>query len=73
MLNPVLEFLKKQAANHNLIFASADRNRRINAFDPEWSGVTPRPALISPEGKILHREKSAVLTRWRSGGRFKRR
>jgi thiol-disulfide isomerase/thioredoxin len=57
----VLEFLKKQqASNRNLIFASADRNALINAFDPDWSGAVPYTVLISPEGKIIYSEVGSV-------------
>jgi thiol-disulfide isomerase/thioredoxin len=58
---PVLEFLKKeQASNRNLIFASADRDQLINAFDPDWSGAVPYTVLISPEGKTLYREVGSI-------------
>ena len=57
----VLEFLKKQqASNRNLIFASADRDALINAFDPDWSGAAPYTMLISPEGKIIYRETGSI-------------
>jgi len=57
----VLEFLtKKQASNRNLIFASPDREKLINAFDPDWQGEVPYTVLINPEGKIIHSEKGSV-------------
>ncbi|MBE0543244.1 MAG: redoxin domain-containing protein [Verrucomicrobia bacterium] len=57
----VLEFLtKKQASNRNLIFASADREPLINAFDPDWQGEVPYTVLINPEGKIILSEKGSV-------------
>ena len=57
----VLEFLRKQqASNRNLIFASDDRDQLINAFEPEWSGAVPYTVLISPEGKIIHREVGSI-------------
>jgi thiol-disulfide isomerase/thioredoxin len=53
----VLAFLKKQqASNKNLIFAANDRDKLIEAFDPEWPGAVPFTVLLSPEGKIIHRE-----------------
>ena len=59
--NSVLEFLKKQqASSRNLIFASADREALINAFDPDWSGTAPYTVLISPEGKIIYSEVGSV-------------
>ena len=57
----VLEFLKKkEASNRNLIFASADREQLINAFEPEWSGAVPYTVLINPEGRIIHREIGSI-------------
>jgi len=57
----VAEFLKKQqASNRNLIFASADREALINAFDPGWSGVVPYTVLISPEGKVVYSEVGSI-------------
>jgi hypothetical protein len=57
----VLEFLtKKQASNRNLIFASADREKLINAFDPDWQGEVPYTVLINPEGRIIYSEKGSV-------------
>jgi thiol-disulfide isomerase/thioredoxin len=58
---PVLDFLKqKQASNRNLIFASADREKLINAFDPDWSGAVPYTVIINPEGKIIYRETGSI-------------
>ena len=57
----VLAFLKKeQASNKNLIFASPDRDKLIDAFDPDWQGPVPYSVLISPEGKILYREVGSI-------------
>jgi peroxiredoxin len=57
----VLEFLKKQqASNRNLIFGSPDRDKLINAFDPDWSGAVPYTVLINPEGKIVYREVGSI-------------
>lgn len=57
----VLDFLKKkQASNRNLLFASTDREALMNAFDPEWSGAVPFTVLLSPEGKVLHRETGSI-------------
>jgi thiol-disulfide isomerase/thioredoxin len=58
---PVLDFLKKhQASNRNLIFASAERDGLINAFNPEWRGEVPYTVLIDPEGKIVYRESGSI-------------
>jgi thiol-disulfide isomerase/thioredoxin len=57
----VLRFLRKeQASNRNLIFASAERDPLIDAFDPDWEGAVPYTVLISPEGKIIHRELGSI-------------
>jgi peroxiredoxin len=57
----VLEFLKKkQASFKNLIFASADREPLINAFNPAWEGAVPYTVLISPDGKILYSETGSI-------------
>lgn len=57
----VLGFLKKQqAANRNLIFASDDRDKLINAFDKSWSGAVPFTVLIAPGGKIAYQEMDSV-------------
>ena len=57
----VLAFLKKQeAACRNLIFASAEREKLINAFDPDWEGAVPYTVLLSPEGQIIHRELGSI-------------
>ena len=57
----VLKFLKKQqASNRNLIFASTDRDKLINAFDPEWQGAVPFTVLIDPSGKVVYREDGSI-------------
>ena len=57
----VREFLrKKQASCKNFIFASADREKLIDAFDPDWQGAVPYTVLIAPDGKILYRETGSI-------------
>lgn len=57
----VLGFLKKQQASmRNLLFASAEREPLINAFDPQWQGQAPFTVLLSPEGKVLHQEAGSI-------------
>ncbi len=57
----VLEFLKKkQASNKNLIFASADRDKLIDAFDLKWQGAVPFTVLIRPDGKIAYQELGSI-------------
>ncbi len=56
-----LAFLKKQQAScRNLIFASAEREALIDAFEPNWQGVVPFTVLLSPEGKELYRETGSI-------------
>jgi peroxiredoxin len=57
----VLECLKKnQASCKNLIFASTDRDKLIDAFDPDWQGAVPYTLLINPEGKVIYRETGSI-------------
>jgi peroxiredoxin len=57
----VLAFLKKQqASNRNLLFASAERDGLIDAFDPEWPGAVPFTVLIAPGGKVIYRELGSI-------------
>ncbi len=57
----VVDFLRKQQAScKNLLFASADREKLIDAFDPAWQGEVPLTVLLSPEGKIIYRETGSV-------------
>src|SRR5216683_6472556 len=57
----VLAFLKQQqAANRNLLFASADRDKLIDAFDPQWPGAVPFTVLIAPGGQIVYRELGSI-------------
>ena len=57
----VLDFLKKQqASSRNLLFASTDRDRLMDAFDSTWRGQVPYTVLISPEGEVLYRQAEAL-------------
>lgn len=57
----VLKFLQRQqASNRNLIFASTDRDKLINAFDPQWQGEVPFTVLINPDGTIAYRESGSI-------------
>ena len=57
----VLEFLKKkQASCRNLVFGSSERDKLIDAFDPDWQGVVPYTVLINPEGKIIYKETGSI-------------
>ena len=57
----VLEFLKKQqASNKNLIFASTEREKLIDAFEPEWQGAVPYTLLLAPGGKVIYKESGSI-------------
>jgi peroxiredoxin len=57
----VLECLKKnQASCKNLLFASTERDKLIDAFDPEWQGQVPYTVLINPEGKVIYKETGSI-------------
>ncbi|MCX7049505.1 MAG: redoxin family protein [Candidatus Sumerlaeota bacterium] len=57
----VLKVLQKeQASNRNLIFASPDRDKLIDAFDPEWQGAVPYTVLMAPDGKILFKKTDSI-------------
>ena len=57
----VLEFLEKEhASNHNLLFATNDKDQLMNAFDPQWQGAVPYTVLLDPEGNIIYQEVGSV-------------
>jgi thiol-disulfide isomerase/thioredoxin len=57
----VLAFLQKQqASNRNLMFASAERDKLMEAFDPSWEGAVPYTVLLEPGGKVIHRESGSI-------------
>lgn len=57
----VLLFLQNnQASCRNLIFASTDREKLIDAFDPDWPGAVPLTVLIDPDGKIVYRDNERI-------------
>ncbi len=57
----VLAFLKKkQASCKNFIFASSDREKLMDAFDPEWQGAVPYTVLIAPDGKVIYRDADRI-------------
>ncbi len=57
----VLLFLKQnQVSCRNLIFASTDREKLIDAFDPDWQGAVPLTVLIDPDGKIIYRDNERI-------------
>jgi peroxiredoxin len=56
-----LDFLKKkQASFKNLAFESANRDKLINSFDPEWEGGVPHTVLISPAGEVIYQQEGSL-------------
>lgn len=59
--NAVLSFLKQhQASTANYIFASSDRAKLIDAFDPSWQGEVPYTVLLNPEGQVVYRQTGSI-------------
>ncbi len=57
----VLKFLtKQQASNRNLILASKDKTKLIEAFDKDWRGALPYTVLLDRKGQVLWKEEGAV-------------
>lgn len=57
----VLAFLRKrEASSRNLILASRDREKLLNAFDTQWSGAVPYTVLINPEGQAVYSEVGSI-------------
>jgi peroxiredoxin len=57
----VLAFLKtKQAWFKNLMFDSTDREKLIDAFDPNWQGEVPYTVLLGPDGQVAYRQNDRI-------------
>ncbi len=57
----VMQFLKKEhASNRNFIFASNDKDKLMNAFDPSWQGAVPYTVVLDPDGKVIYHEVGSV-------------
>lgn len=57
----VLQFLQEhQASNRNLLYATAEIDPLINAFNPRWQGEVPYTVLINPEGKVIYEENGSI-------------
>jgi peroxiredoxin len=53
-----LKELKVAATNY--IVDAADRDRFVNALDPEWPGPVPYTMLIAPGGKVIYRHTGEI-------------
>jgi thiol-disulfide isomerase/thioredoxin len=52
----VAKFLTKHhASNRNLLFADGDKDKLMEALDPEWKGALPHTILVAPGGKVIYR------------------
>jgi len=57
----VLSLLKeKQASFNNYQFNVDNNDQLIDAVDKEWPGAIPYTLLITPEGKIIHRQMGEI-------------
>ena len=59
--NDVMEVLKReQASNRSLLFASTDKYKLMDAFDPDWNAALPYTLLIAPGGEVLYKEQGSL-------------
>jgi thiol-disulfide isomerase/thioredoxin len=57
----VLKFLtKQQASNRNLLLASNDKSKLIEAFDKDWRGALPYTVLLDAKGAVLWKQEGAI-------------
>jgi thiol-disulfide isomerase/thioredoxin len=57
----VLAFLQKQqASGRNLLFASTDKYKLMEAFDPQWNGALPYTVLLDPAGTVVYRLQGPI-------------
>ncbi len=57
----VLKFLKeKMSSSSNYIYEGGTKYQMIEAIDPNWQGALPYTVLISPEGKIVHKQMGEI-------------
>ncbi|MEP6950635.1 MAG: redoxin domain-containing protein [Ginsengibacter sp.] len=57
----VLEFLQKEkASNQNYILSRHDKNKLIEAINPEWHGTLPITMVVEPGGEIIYAKQGAI-------------
>jgi thiol-disulfide isomerase/thioredoxin len=57
----VLEFLTtNQASGRNLLFATTEKYKLMEAFDPSWNAALPYTMLIAPGGEVLYKVQGAL-------------
>jgi thiol-disulfide isomerase/thioredoxin len=56
-----VEKLKElKIAAQNYIFADEDKDKLVNALDPQWEGPVPFTVLIAPGGKVVYRKTGPI-------------
>ena len=56
-----LEKLKElKVAAQNYIFSGEDKEKFVNALDPQWEGPVPFTILIAPGGKVVYRKTGPI-------------
>lgn len=51
---------KEGRATNNYIYAGTNADALAKALDPAWEGPVPYTILVSPDGKILHRQSGEI-------------
>jgi len=57
----VKDFLtQRHASMKNYIFASADRDAMVKAFDPTWRGMAPFTLIVDEKGNVIYKEVGSI-------------
>jgi peroxiredoxin len=57
----VKDFLtQRHASMKNYIFASADRDAMVKAFDPTWRGMAPYTLIVDEKGAVIYKEVGSI-------------
>jgi peroxiredoxin len=57
----VKDFLtQRHASMKNYIFASADRDAMVKAFDPTWRGMAPYTLIVDEKGNVIYKEVGSI-------------
>jgi len=57
----VKDFLtQRHASMKNYIFASADRDSMVKAFDPTWRGMAPFTLIVDEKGNVIYKEVGSI-------------
>ncbi|MEJ0085705.1 MAG: redoxin family protein [Pseudomonadota bacterium] len=57
----VKDFLtQRHASMKNYIFASADRDAMVKAFDPTWRGMAPYTLIVDEKGTVIYKEVGSI-------------